>query len=149
MSDQFEYQCPQCRHRTVVSADHDPQDGIFCPKCEAAMVKKSATSQVAEASANAPARSSNQAPAVATATGRTKTKAASKASKTGATKTRSASARSRAAAAEAAAVAVVIPEFGNFRCPCCGMAKTILPGEGKPGIPARCGTCFVKLDFLK
>jgi hypothetical protein len=129
-------------------AEQNPQE-VMCLKCEVPMVKKAAVSQVAEASANAPARSSNQAPvAVATATGRTKTKAAkaTKAAKSG-TKTRS-TARSRAAEAEAA-IAIVIPEFGSFRCPCCGMAKTILPGEGKTGVPARCQTCFVKLEFLK
>lgn len=145
MSDQFEFQCPQCKRRTVVPADQNEEDAVYCKNCDVAMVKKAAVSEITEASANAPARSSDQAVAVATKTARK----SSLKTKTGATKTRSTAARTRAAAAAVPVVEVVIPEFGSFRCPCCGMAKTIAPGEGKAGVPARCQTCFVKLEFLK
>ena len=151
MSDQFEFHCPQCRRRTVVPADQSAEEIIYCPKCEVAMVKKAQTSQVAEASANAPSMSSNQvATATVTATGKKATKTKSTTTKTRATKTKAAGTRSsRATAVATPAVAIIIPEFGNFRCPCCGIAKTFVPGEVKTGTPYRCTTCFVKLDFLK
>ena len=145
MSDQIEFQCPQCKRRTVVPADQNDEDTIYCPKCEVAMARKAKVSQVAEASANAPTESSNQAPTL-----KKSSKAAAKSSASKATKsTKSSSSRSRSSAVEVAAVAVVTPEFGEFRCPCCGQAKTIAPGDNKPGVPARCQACFVKLEFVR
>ena len=41
------------------------------------------------------------------------------------------------------------PDFGEFRCQCCGYHKTVALGSEKPAGGWRCPTCFVKLAWLK
>ena len=143
-TEQLEYICPQCKKRTVVSSAPEEGDTIWCPKCEIAMQPHQKTSQVAAAAANTPSRSSNKA-----AGGTATKKAGTKTAKAGKATSKAAGAKtSKAAKAAAAAVAVAIPEFGEFRCACCGYTTHIEPGTTRSG-PARCPSCFVKLDHVR
>lgn len=147
-TEQLEYICPQCKKRTVVSSAPEEGDTIWCPKCEIAMQPHQKTSQVAAAAANAPSRSSNKAAGTATATKKAGTKTAKTSKATTKTAAGTKSSKASKAAAAAAAIAVATPEFGQFRCACCGYTTHIEPGTQRSG-PARCPSCFVKLDHVR
>ena len=113
------------------------------------MELKATTSQIAEASANAPADSSDKPAAKKTATGKTKTSKVKAEKPEKPEKTAKKTSRSKSAAAELEIPAIPTPDFGPFRCPCCGLHKDIKESEATPGTPPRCQNCFVKLDYLR
>lgn len=147
-SEQVEYVCPQCRRRTVVNARSGEEDTVFCPRCEIDMKPYVKTSDAVAAAANAPVSSGGTGAAT-----KTKAKAAktSRKSATGdgtkATKTKST--RTSIKAAAEAPVVPTQPDFGEFRCQCCGYTRHVPLGTEKPAGGWRCPTCFVKLAWLK
>ncbi|MBT9583423.1 hypothetical protein IV102_08735 [bacterium] len=148
-SEQVEYVCPQCRRRTVVNAKPGEEETVFCPRCEIDMKPYVKTSEVAAAAANAPSSSGGVAAATKTKATKTtkprKTAAKVEGAPVKATKAKS----TRATAKAAAAPPPVQPDFGDFRCLCCGLTKTVPLGTEKPAGGWRCPTCFVKLAWLK
>jgi hypothetical protein len=144
-SEQVEYICPTCRRRTVVNAKEGEEETVFCPRCEIDMKPYIKTSENAAAAANAPSSSGGAGAA-------TKTKAKAKTTrKTAATgEAKPAKAKSTRASAKAAPAPVPTqPDFGDFRCQCCGYTKSVPLGSEKPAGGWRCPTCFVKLAWLK
>ena len=141
-TEQFEYVCPQCRKRTTVIGEPAEDSPIWCPKCEIEMTAAASTGLIVAAAANAPDSSSNK-PKVAKAPAVKKTRAAA------ATKAPKAAAVKPKKVAAAVAVLPPTPEYGEFRCGCCGFMKTVSAAEVKAGFVQRCPSCFVKLDWIK
>ncbi|MFN8609203.1 MAG: hypothetical protein U0931_16825 [Vulcanimicrobiota bacterium] len=145
-SEQVEYICPTCRRRTVVNAKEGEEETVFCPRCEIDMKPYIKTSENAAAAANAPSSSGGLGAATKTkAKGKTSRKTAAD-GETKATKTKSTRTTIKAAAP---APVPTQPDFGEFRCQCCGFTKTVAFGSEKPAGGWRCPTCFVKLAWLK
>lgn len=143
-SEQIEYICPQCRRRTVVNAKSGEEDSVFCPRCEIDMKPYIKTSELAAAAANAPSSSGGAATKAKAKTTRTrKTAEGAPAKATKGTKS------SRTAIQAETPVVPSQPDFGEFRCQCCGFTKTITMGTEKPAGGWRCPSCFVKLTWLK
>lgn len=139
-AEQMEYICPTCRWRTVVNfKSGDEEQTVFCPRCEIEMKPYTKTSRISSMAANSPTESS--------VGGKTKAAAKTPRSKAGTTKSSKAKTVSKAAAAEAALAAQ--PDFGEFRCACCGYVKHVPPGSEKPAGGFRCPVCFVKLDWIR
>lgn len=144
-SEQVEYICPTCRRRTVVNAKEGEEETVFCPRCEIDMKPYIKTSENAAAAANAPSSSGGTGAATKT---KTKAKTTRKTAATGeakAAKTKTTRASTKAVPAPPPAQ----PDFGEFRCQCCGFTKSVPLGSEKPAGGWRCPTCFVKLAWLK
>ncbi len=151
-AEQVEYVCPQCRKRTVVNSKPGEEESVFCPRCEIDMKIYVKTSEVASAAANAPTSSGGV--LVAAKATKTKTTKAKTARKTAVPKdpTQTKAAKAKAARLAIKAAAAVIPpqpDFGDFRCLCCGFLKTVPLGSEKPSGGWRCPACFVKLAWLR
>lgn len=149
-SEQVEYICPQCRRRTVVNAKSGEEDSVFCPRCEIDMKPYIKTSDLAAAAANAPSSSggaATKAKAKTTRTRKTAEGAPAKAAK--APKATKATKGSRTTIQAETSLTPTQPDFGEFRCQCCGFTKTITMGTEKPAGGWRCPSCFVKLTWLK
>jgi DNA-directed RNA polymerase subunit RPC12/RpoP len=145
-AEQMEYICPTCRWRTVVNHKPEDEQTVFCPRCEIEMKPYTKTSQIAAAAANAPAESSVGGKTKGT---RSKAGTAAKAPKAAAAKKAPTKAALARAAKAAAAAPPPQPEFGEFRCACCGYVRTVAAGSEKPAGGFRCPTCFVKLDWIR
>jgi DNA-directed RNA polymerase subunit RPC12/RpoP len=144
-TEQFEYVCPQCRKRTIVSGEPAEDTPIWCPKCEIEMTATASTGLAAAAAANEPESSSNKPKTTkAAAVKKTRASAATKTPKVAAEKK-----PKKLTAAAIAAAAPPTPEYGEFRCGCCGFTKTVSAAEVKAGFVQRCPSCFVKLDWIK
>jgi hypothetical protein len=133
----------------VVNAKPGEEETVFCPRCEIDMKPYVKTSEVAAAAANAPSSSGGVAAATKTKAKTTKprkTAATAEGAPVKAAKVKSARATAKAAAA---APPPAQPDFGDFRCLCCGLTKTVPLGTEKPAGGWRCPTCFVKLAWLK
>ena len=143
-SEQVEYICPQCRRRTVVNAKEGEEETVFCPRCEIDMKPYVKTSEIASAAANAPSSSGGVSAA-------TKTKAkTTRAKKVATGEAKPVKAKStRTTTKAAAAPPPPQPDFGEFRCQCCGFHKSVALGTEKPAGGWRCPTCYVKLAWLK
>lgn len=144
-AEQMEYICPTCRWRTVVNCKpEDEEQTVFCPRCEIEMKPYTKTSKITSAAANSPSESSVGG----------KTKAATKTTRTksGVVKEKKPAKVKPPTKAQlkAAALAAIppAPDFGDFRCACCGHVKTVAPGSEKPAGGFRCPVCFVKLDWV-
>lgn len=146
-SEQVEYICPQCRRRTVVNAKEGEEETVFCPRCEIDMKPYVKTSEIAAAAANAPSSSGGVSAATKTKAKGTKTRKTAADGETKATKTKST--RTTIKASAAPAPVPVQPDFGEFRCQCCGHTKTVALGTEKPAGGWRCPSCFVKLAWLR
>ena len=147
-TEQLEYICPQCKKRTVLLSVPEDADSVICPKCEVTMVPHAKIAEAVGAAANAPSTSSDK-PVAAVKAKKASTKAAKVPKAPKVPKPPKPLSKTAAAKAAAAALALIpVPDFGDFRCACCGYLTTIAPGASKSG-PARCPSCFVKLDHLK
>lgn len=105
------------------------------------------TSSLAAAAANAPAES-NIGGRTVTPAGAPKATRKTAATKTAGTKTTKSS-RATTVKAAAPPPPPAQPDFGEFRCACCGFIKHISVGSDKPSGGWRCPTCFVKLDWVR
>lgn len=143
-SEQVEYICPQCRRRTVVNAKEGEEETVFCPRCEIDMKPYVKTSEIASAAANAPSSSGGVSAATKT---KTKTTRAKKVATGEAKPVKAKSTRTTVKAA--AAPPPPQPDFGEFRCQCCGHHKSVALGTEKPAGGWRCPSCYVKLAWLK
>lgn len=143
-AEQTEFVCPQCRKRTVVSLKEGSEETVVCPSCEVEMKQSTKTSAVAAAAANAPLESSVGGKKTATAT---KPRASRAKSATGTAVKEPKAPRASKKVVEPEPV-VVIPDFGEFRCACCGFVQHVAPGAEKSGV-LRCPTCFVKMDWIR
>lgn len=129
----------------MVNAKEGEEETVFCPRCEIDMKPYIKTSENAAAAANAPSSSGGVGAATKTkAKGKTSRKTAD--GETKATKTKSTRTSIKAAAPPPVPTQ---PDFGEFRCQCCGYHKTVVIGSEKPAGGWRCPTCFVKLAWLK
>lgn len=146
-SEQVEYICPQCRRRTVVNAKEGEEETVFCPRCEIDMKPYVKTSEIAAAAANAPSSSGGVSAATKTKAKTTKTRKTAATGEAKATKTKST--RTSIKASATPAPVPTQPDFGDFRCQCCGFHKTVPLGTEKPAGGWRCPSCFVKLAWLK
>ena len=134
----------------MVNAKPGEEDTVFCPRCEIDMKPYVKTSEVAAAAANAPSSSGGVAAATKTKTTKAKTTRKAATAADGTPKvTKASKAKATRAAKAAAAAPVPQPDFGDFRCLCCGLTKTVALGTEKPAGGWRCPTCFVKLAWLK
>lgn len=142
--EQTEFICPTCRRKTVVTARTDESENVLCPRCEIEMKPHVATSRVAAAAANSPT-SSGTTLETPVKTRKATTPRATKAKAPKATKTTRVSAKAKAAAE----AAPTVPDFGEFRCGCCGHVKHVALGTEKPTGGWRCPTCYVRLDWIR
>lgn len=146
-SEQVEYICPTCRRRTVVSAKEGEEETVFCPRCEIDMKPYIKTGESAASAANAPASSLG----VGAAAPKTKSKSKTtrKTATDGETKVSKSKTKRTTITETVEAVTPTQPDFGEFRCLCCGYTKTVAFGTEKPANGWRCPACFVKLAWLK
>lgn len=131
----------------MVNAKEGEEETVFCPRCEIDMKPYVKTSEIASAAANAPSSSGGVSAATKTKTTKAKTTRAKAA--TGEAKVAKVKTTKTSLKAAAAAIVVAQPDFGEFRCQCCGFHKTVEIGTEKPAGGWRCPTCFVKLFWLK
>ena len=128
----------------MVNAKEGEEETVFCPRCEIDMKPYVKTSEIASAAANAPSSSGGVSAATKT---KTKTTRAKKVATGEAKPVKAKSTRTTVKAA--AAPPPPQPDFGEFRCQCCGHHKSVALGTEKPAGGWRCPSCYVKLAWLK